>query len=66
MEEGVGFEPTEAYKTSLVFKTKAINHSANLPFNSKDARFNSYINNILSRQICPRKRKSRIDLLTSC
>lgn len=28
--EGVGFEPTEAF-TSLVFKTRAINHSTTLP-----------------------------------
>lgn len=30
LEEGVGFEPTDAF-TSLVFKTRALNHSANLP-----------------------------------
>lgn len=31
MEEGVGFEPTLAYKTSTVFKTVAIGLSANPP-----------------------------------
>ena len=30
LAEGVGFEPTDAF-TSLVFKTRAIDHSATLP-----------------------------------
>ena len=29
--EVIGFEPTEAF-TSLVFKTRAINHSTTLPY----------------------------------
>ncbi len=33
VEEGVGFEPTLAYKTSPVFKTGVFNHSTSLPFN---------------------------------
>ena len=32
MAEDVGFEPTEPFD-STVFKTAAISHSANLPFN---------------------------------
>ncbi len=35
MAEGVGFEPTDAYKTSTVFKTGAIGHSA-IPPDTKD------------------------------
>ena len=34
MAEGVGFELTELLH-SLVFKTRALNHSANLPFKLK-------------------------------
>jgi hypothetical protein len=30
--EDVGFEPTERYSRSLVFKTSTLDHSANLPY----------------------------------
>ena len=30
--EGEGFEPSERYKRSTVFKTAAIDHSANPPY----------------------------------
>ena len=33
LAEGEGFEPSERYKRSIVFKTTAIVHSANPPYN---------------------------------